>query len=183
MPRYMRPPTGGMVCHVLNRANARLPLFECPADYELFEQTLQQAHQRVAMRTLAYCVMPNQPASPRLCRPMLAPGGLAASRRRLGGVHALADAGAHAAVARRARLGRQRARIPGAVQVVPDPDPSHQPRRAAARRRGQGQFAADGAAVRGGQRGSGGAGQAGRAVAVVRPVASHSRRRRPAGPA
>ena len=50
---------GGMVCHVLNRANARLPLFECPADYELFEQTLEQAHQRVAMRTLAYCVMPN----------------------------------------------------------------------------------------------------------------------------
>ena len=59
MPRYLRPPTGGMVCHVLNRANARLPLFKCPADYELFEQTLQQAHQRVAMRTLAYCVMPN----------------------------------------------------------------------------------------------------------------------------
>ena len=50
---------GGMVCHVLNRANARLPLFEGPADYELFEQTLEQAHQRVAMRTLAYCVMPN----------------------------------------------------------------------------------------------------------------------------
>jgi len=50
---------GGMVCHVLNRANARLPLFECPADYGLFEQTLEQAHQRVAMRTLAYCVMPN----------------------------------------------------------------------------------------------------------------------------
>jgi putative transposase len=48
-----------MVCHVLNRANARLPLFECPADYELFEHTLQQAHQRVAMRTLAYCIMPN----------------------------------------------------------------------------------------------------------------------------
>jgi len=48
-----------MVCHVLNRANARLPLFGCPADYELFERTLAEAHQRVAMRTLAYCVMPN----------------------------------------------------------------------------------------------------------------------------
>jgi len=55
----MRPPTGGIVCHVLNRANARLPLFQCQGDYELFERTLQQAHQRVAMRTLAYCVMPN----------------------------------------------------------------------------------------------------------------------------
>ena len=59
MPRYLRPSTGGVVCHVLNRANAGMPLFECPADYELFEQTLQQAHQRLAMRTLAYCVMPN----------------------------------------------------------------------------------------------------------------------------
>jgi len=37
---------------VLNRVNARLPFFECPADYELFEHTLAHAHQRVAMRTL-----------------------------------------------------------------------------------------------------------------------------------
>ena len=59
MPRFSRPPTGGIVCHVLNRANARLPLFEQTGDYELFERTLEQAHQRVPMRTLAYCVMPN----------------------------------------------------------------------------------------------------------------------------
>ena len=59
MPRYARPLTGGLVCHVLNRANARLPLFEGAADYEVFERTLEQAHQRVAMRTLAYCVMPD----------------------------------------------------------------------------------------------------------------------------
>jgi len=59
MPRYARPATGGLVCHVLNRANARLPLFEDSAAYALFEQTLEQAHERVAMRTLAYCVMPN----------------------------------------------------------------------------------------------------------------------------
>ena len=44
---------------MLNRANAHLTLFEHAADYELFEQTLEQAHRRVAMRTLAYCVMPN----------------------------------------------------------------------------------------------------------------------------
>jgi len=59
MPRYARPATGGLVCHVLNRANARLGLFGDAADYELFEHMLEQAHQRVAMRTLAYCVMPN----------------------------------------------------------------------------------------------------------------------------
>ena len=69
MPRYLRPPTGGVVCHVLNRANARLPLLACPADYELFEQTLQQAHQPVAKRTPAYCAMPNQAASPSYAAP------------------------------------------------------------------------------------------------------------------
>ena len=58
MPRFSRPPTGGIVCHVLNRANARLPLFEQTEDYELFERTLEQAHQRVAMRTWAYCILP-----------------------------------------------------------------------------------------------------------------------------
>ena len=51
MSGYLRPPTGGVVCHVLNRANARLPLLACPADHELFEQTLQQAHQRVDTQT------------------------------------------------------------------------------------------------------------------------------------
>jgi putative transposase len=59
MPRAPRAAIGGIVYHVLNRANARLPLFEAPGDYELFERTLAQAHGRVAMRTLAYCVMPN----------------------------------------------------------------------------------------------------------------------------
>ena len=59
MPRSPRPPVGGIVTHVLNRANARLPLFEHDDDYELFERTLEQAHARTRMRILAYCVMPN----------------------------------------------------------------------------------------------------------------------------
>ncbi|HUU22923.1 MAG TPA: transposase [Phycisphaerae bacterium] len=50
---------GGMVYHVLNRSNARRQILDSPADYELFEQVLEQAHQRVAMRTVAYCPMPN----------------------------------------------------------------------------------------------------------------------------
>ena len=133
MPRSPRPATGGIVTHVLNRSNARLGLFEHHADYELFERTLEQARQRTPMRILAYCVMPNQPASPRLCRPMLAPGALAAGRRRPAGVHALADGGPHAAMARRPRLGRHRPRLPGPLQVVPRPGPPHQPRRAAGR--------------------------------------------------
>jgi putative transposase len=44
---------------VLNRANAGLPIFEKSADYEAFERVLHNAHERVAMRTISYCLMPN----------------------------------------------------------------------------------------------------------------------------
>ena len=59
MGRPLRAAVGGMIYHVLNRANGRLPLFEKPADYEAFEQVLGEAHDRFPMRTLAYCLMPN----------------------------------------------------------------------------------------------------------------------------
>lgn len=59
MGRPLRAATGDVIYHVLNRANARLPLFEKPGDYEAFERVLGEAHARVEMRTLAYCVMPN----------------------------------------------------------------------------------------------------------------------------
>jgi putative transposase len=48
-----------MVYHVLNRANARMQIFDGRGDYELFERVLAEAHQRVAMRTISYCLMPN----------------------------------------------------------------------------------------------------------------------------
>ena len=59
MGRPHRAATGGLVYHVLNRANARLPLFEGQADYEQFLAVLTEAHRRVAMRTIGYCIMPN----------------------------------------------------------------------------------------------------------------------------
>ncbi|KPJ53290.1 MAG: hypothetical protein AMS16_05415 [Planctomycetes bacterium DG_58] len=59
MPRRPRVSVGGMVYHVLNRANGRMPLFESPRDYDAFEKVLLEAHEHVSMRTLAYCVMPN----------------------------------------------------------------------------------------------------------------------------
>lgn len=59
MPRTPRAAVGGMVYHVLNRANARLSIFEKPDDYEAFETVLAQAHRQVPMRTLAWCVLPN----------------------------------------------------------------------------------------------------------------------------
>ena len=45
--------------HVLNRANARMTIFDKTKDYEAFEQILADAVARVKMRLLAYCVMPN----------------------------------------------------------------------------------------------------------------------------
>lgn len=59
MGRPLRAATGGIVYHVLNRANARLPIFEKPGDFEGFERVLGDAHARLPIRILAYCLMPN----------------------------------------------------------------------------------------------------------------------------
>jgi len=59
MPRRRRLATGGYVFHVLNRAAARRTLFAHDADYAAFERVVQSAGERIAMRLLAYCVMPN----------------------------------------------------------------------------------------------------------------------------
>ncbi len=59
MGRSLRTDVGGYVYHVLNRANARSTLFKTKADYQMFEQVLEEAKERVGMRIIAYCVMPN----------------------------------------------------------------------------------------------------------------------------
>ena len=59
MGRPRRVAEGGYVYHVLNRANARLTIFEVAADYEAFERVLQQAVERTETRLLTYCLMPN----------------------------------------------------------------------------------------------------------------------------
>lgn len=48
-----------MLFHVLNRANARGTIFEKPDDYAAFERVLSEALDRVDMRVLAFCLMPN----------------------------------------------------------------------------------------------------------------------------
>ena len=58
MGRPLRAAAGGLIYHVLNRANGRQPLFGKTSDYAAFERVLAQAHEQVRMRTLAYCVMP-----------------------------------------------------------------------------------------------------------------------------
>ena len=59
MPRPRRAAEGGLVYHVLNRANARQTIFESDEDYAAFERVLAQAVVRWDMRLLAYCLMPN----------------------------------------------------------------------------------------------------------------------------
>ena len=48
-----------MVYHCLNRANARLPIFESEKDYRLFELILLEGVEKFKMRLLSYCIMPN----------------------------------------------------------------------------------------------------------------------------
>jgi putative transposase len=59
MPRRARQAPGGLVYHVLNRAVARLPLFQKDADFEAFERVMRQALDEHPTRLLAYCLMPN----------------------------------------------------------------------------------------------------------------------------
>ncbi|MBX9791049.1 MAG: transposase [Pirellulales bacterium] len=59
MGRPHRAAEGGYVYHVLNRANARMTIFDDAEDYEAFEKVLCQAVERSRMRLLAYCLMPN----------------------------------------------------------------------------------------------------------------------------
>lgn len=59
MGRPHRMATGGLIYHVLNRANGRARIFEKDSDYRAFEQVLAEAVDRTDMRLLCYCVMPN----------------------------------------------------------------------------------------------------------------------------
>lgn len=59
MGRPHRNAPGGLVYHVLNRANARQPIFKKDQDYLAFERVLVAMQERVGMRILAYCLMPN----------------------------------------------------------------------------------------------------------------------------
>lgn len=59
MPRQPRICPAGTTFHVLNRAVARLTLFETQDDYETFECVLAEAHAREPLPIFSYTVMPN----------------------------------------------------------------------------------------------------------------------------
>jgi putative transposase len=51
--------TGGIIYHALNRANARLPIFDTDGDYAAFLGTMAEAQEVVPMRVIEYALMPN----------------------------------------------------------------------------------------------------------------------------
>jgi putative transposase len=59
MPRSARASQGGYCYHVLNRGNGRQTVFHKEGDYAAFVKLLRDAGERVPIRLLAYCVMPN----------------------------------------------------------------------------------------------------------------------------
>jgi putative transposase len=59
MARVQRMDVGGTVYHVLNRANFRSALFKTATHYRDFLVILEESLAVVAMRILAYCLMPN----------------------------------------------------------------------------------------------------------------------------
>lgn len=59
MPRRKRICPAGEVFHVLNRAVARLTIFEKPADYDAFLRVLDETWQLVPLPIFAMAVMPN----------------------------------------------------------------------------------------------------------------------------
>ena len=59
MGRALRVDVGGVVYHVLNRANYHSQLFSDDTHYQNFLKILKEAMELVPMRILAYCLMPN----------------------------------------------------------------------------------------------------------------------------
>ena len=48
-----------MIFHVLNRGNSRDQIFHKEADFLAFEKVMAETMERVPMRIISYCLMPN----------------------------------------------------------------------------------------------------------------------------
>ncbi|HEX8520722.1 MAG TPA: transposase [Tepidisphaeraceae bacterium] len=59
MPRRARSVAGGIIYHVLNRANARATLFDDEGEYDAFERVLAEALERTPVDLFSWCLMPN----------------------------------------------------------------------------------------------------------------------------
>ena len=59
MPRTARASAANLCYHVLNRGNGRQRVFHKREDYAAFARLLGEAGERVPMRLVAWCLMPN----------------------------------------------------------------------------------------------------------------------------
>jgi putative transposase len=59
MPRTARASVGDVCYHVINRGNAHGEVFHKDDDFAAFVTLVHQACERLPMRVLAYCLMPN----------------------------------------------------------------------------------------------------------------------------
>jgi putative transposase len=59
MGRSLRAAPGGLAYHVLNRSNGGLRVFKSFGDYRAFEDVMAEARDRIPVRIVSYCIMPN----------------------------------------------------------------------------------------------------------------------------
>lgn len=59
MPRPIRQAAGDLCYHICNRGNGQAQVFHKDADYDAFVHLIGLACERLPMRVLAYCLMPN----------------------------------------------------------------------------------------------------------------------------
>jgi putative transposase len=59
MPRTARASVGDLCYHVINRGNLRATVFHSDGDYRAFVELFSPACERVPMRLVGYCLMPN----------------------------------------------------------------------------------------------------------------------------
>jgi putative transposase len=59
MVRILRSPIGGMVYHILNRANGRETIFQREEDYKVIGKILFEAKKKYSIQIFSFCIMPN----------------------------------------------------------------------------------------------------------------------------
>ena len=59
MPRTARASVGNMCYHVINRGNGRAEIFHKDCDYLRFTEMIGEAVERLPMRVMSWCLMPN----------------------------------------------------------------------------------------------------------------------------
>jgi len=59
MPRQPRLDIAGEIYHVINRANARMQIFNRPGDYKAVINTLLEIKTKIPLQIYSFCIMPN----------------------------------------------------------------------------------------------------------------------------